>query len=149
MKTITKSIKITEDQEKHLLSKYKNVNQGVQECIRKDQYPNNDIETLKYIRAFSRIELKGKFTEKEWLFFIDILNGVITEPRFRCYTLANDCQDAERFDGTATRWEVDLSALLSKIEKLTGAQVEAIYTYAEEFWNSDNRDLEKTVNELV
>lgn len=147
----TKTIRITENQEQHLLSKYKNVNQGIQECVRNDQFPGRDVEILKYIRAYSKKELKGKFTQKEWMFFIDSLNGSITEGKFRCNagTLIYHSQDAEEFDGTATKWGVDLAILSNKIHLLTGAQVEALYTLVEEFWSKEDRDLENAATELI
>ncbi|MHC1781035.1 MAG: hypothetical protein AB9922_12450 [Bacteroidales bacterium] len=154
MKTITKSIKITEDQEQFLISNFSNVNQGVKACIEKVRIPdyNEDKDVLKQIRLYSRRELKGKFTREEWLFFIDSLNGSLTEARFRCNAgaLMYHCHDAAELEGTANKWGVDLPVLLEKIQKtLTGAQVEALYTFIEGFWNKEDRDLEKTANELV
>lgn len=35
-----------------------------------------------------------------------------------------------------------LNILVSKVQQLTGAQIEALYTFVEEFWNDENRDLE-------
>jgi hypothetical protein len=147
----TKSIRISEEQEQYLLSKFKNINQGIQECIHNDQYPGRDVETLKYIRAYSKKELKGKFSREEWMFFIDSLNGSITEGMFRCNSgaLIYHSQDAQEFDGTATKWDVDLPALIAKIQLLTGAQVDSLYTFVEEFWEKEDRDLEKTATELV
>ncbi|MDZ4059421.1 MAG: hypothetical protein U1D64_05185 [Bacteroidales bacterium] len=147
----TKSIRISESQEQHLLAKYKNVNQGIQECIHKDQFPDRDAETLKYIRGYSKKELKGKFSREEWMFFLDSLNGSITEGMFRCNSgaLIYHSQDAEEFDGTATKWNVDLPALIAKIQLLTGAQVDSLYTFVEEFWEKEDRDLEKTATELI
>lgn len=146
-----KSIRISEAQEQYLLSKYKNVNQGIQECIHNDQFPGRDAETLKYIRAYSRKELKGHFTREEWMFLIDSLNGSVTEGMFRCNTgaLVFHSKDAEEFEKTATKWDVDLPALVEKIEFLTAAQVEALYTFVEEFWEKEDRDLEAAATELV
>lgn len=148
---ITKSIKITENQEKYLLDNYKNVNQGVQECINHDMSPGNESETLKYIRSYSRRELNGKFSSKEWMFFFDSLNGSIIDSMFRCNAnaLAYHCQDAEQFDGTASKYGIDLSELIEKCKGLTGAQVDALYTFVEEFWNTEDRDLEKYSTILV
>ena len=147
----TKSIRISEDQEQYLLSKFKNVNQGIQECIHNDQYPGRDVETLKYIRAYSKKELKGKFTREEWLFFLDSLNGSITEGMFRCNAgaLVYHSQDAQEFDETSTKWDVDLSVLVEKIQLLTAAQVEALYTFVEDFWAKESGDIEKTATELI
>ena len=148
---ITKTIKITEQQEKFLLENYKNVNQGVSECINKMQFPDDSqAESLRYIKLYSRNELKGKFTKEEWYFFFDSLNGSIIDGMFRCNAgaLVAHCEDAEQFESTATRHNVDLPGLLKKCETLTGAQVDALYTYVEEFWNNEDRNLEKAATEL-
>jgi hypothetical protein len=147
---ITKSIKITESQEKYLLDNHKNVNQGIQNCINNAMFPGLDIEILKYIRNYSRKELKGKFTKEEWYFFFDSLNGSIIDAIFRCNVgaLAAHCEDAEAFEGAAKRYNVDITELIEKCKTLTGAQVDALYTFVEEFWNDENRDLEKYSKEL-
>lgn len=148
---ITKTIKITESAQEFLLKNYKNVNQGIQECIHGVMYPPADKEIIRYIRAYSKKELKGKFTREEWLFFFDSLNGSIVDGMFRCNAgaLIVHSQDAQEFEGTATKWNVDLQALIEKIKLLTGAQVDALYTFVEEFWNNEERDLEKSATELV
>lgn len=148
---ITKTIKINESQEKFLLDNYKNVNQGIQECINSAMYPGNDLDILKYIRAYSRKELKGRFSKEQWLFFFDSLNGSIIDGMFRCNVnaLIIHCEDAEEFEGTARKYNIDLSELVEKCKGLTGAQVDALYTFVEEFWNDENRDLEKYSTLLV
>ena len=85
------------------------------------------------------------------MFFIDSLNGSITEGMLRCNAgaLVYHSQDAQEFDGTATKWGVDLPLLIEKIEYLTAAQVEALYTFVEEFWEKEDRDLEAAATELV
>lgn len=147
---ITKSIKITENQEKFLLDNHKNVNQGIQNCINEAMFPGNELDILKYIRAYSRKELKGKFTKEEWCFFFDSLNGSIIDAIFRCnaVALAAHCEDAEAFDSTARKYDINISELIEKCKTLPGAQVDALYTFVEEFWNDEKRDLEKYSKEL-
>lgn len=148
----TTAIRLQEDQKIFLQQNYKNISDGVRECIDAARLPkdNESKELLNLIRQYSKRELKGVFTKKEWQFFFDSLNGTITDPKYRLSadTLISHCKDCEEFDGTATKWEVDVNLLEDKISKLTGAQVEAIYTFAEAFWSSDARDLEKWAYEL-
>lgn len=141
---ITKAIKISEEQERYLLENYKNVNQGIQACISKAMTPDSDLETLRYIRTYSRAELSGKFSQQEWYFFFDSLNGSLVDGMFRCNAgaLVAHCEDAEKYDHTATKYKLDLNVLASKVQQLSGAQIEALYTFVEEFWNDENRDLE-------
>ena len=148
---ITKTIRITEQQAEYLLESFENVNKGVSACIDKVRFPDEQSEVLRYIRMYSRKELQGKFTKEEWYFFFDSLNGSITDGMFRCNAgaLVAHCEDAEQFESTATRHNVDLLELLKKCNTLTGAQVDALYTFVEEFWNNENRDLEKAATELI
>ncbi len=150
MKYITKTIRITRDQELFLISGYKNINQGVLSCIDQVRKDANGA-TLELIRQYSIAEIKGKFSREEWLFLIDSLNGTITTDRFRCIpsVLAAHCEDAAGLDGLDSKWDVDMATLLSKITTLTSAQLDAIYSYIEEFWDSEERDLEKTATQLV
>ncbi len=148
---ITKTIKIEESQEKFLLKNYKNVNQGVQACIEKAMYPSNDESTLRYIRSYSKKELRGKFTKEEWFFFIDSLNGSIVDSLFRCSldALIVHCSDSEELDGTASKYELNFEKLISKCKTLTGAQIEALYTIVEEFWDKEDKDLHQYVDAVM
>ena len=67
----------------------------------------------------------------------DSLNGTIITPEFRCNTggLIASVEDSNDFDNLAAKWKVDVGALIEKIKKLTGAQVDAIYSRIESFWN--------------
>ncbi|WP_446787448.1 hypothetical protein [Macellibacteroides fermentans] len=141
---VTKTIRITEGQEKFLLSNYKNVSEGISDCINKSMIPSEGEELLKLLKAYSLNELKGKFTPNEWKFFADSLNGTMVDGMFRCNVgaLVAHCEDSERFEGTASRWEVSVPDLTEKINKLGGAQVEALYTRVESFWDNP-KDLEE------
>lgn len=141
---VTKSIRITEGQEKFLLSNYKNVTEGISDCINKAMIPSEDEELLKLLKAYSLNELKGKFAPNEWKFFADSLNGTIVDGMFRCNVgaLVAHCEDSEQFEGTASKWDVSVPGLTEKINKLGGAQVEALYTRVERFWD-DPKDLEE------
>jgi hypothetical protein len=127
------SIRLPEQQTNYILENYKNINFGIVSIV----------DALQIIRKYSLSEIKGVFTPGEWSFFADSLNGTITDGIFRCSkeALIYHCQDAEQLDGTASKWDVDLAQLTAKIEKLTGAQVEALYFRIEQFWEGENRDL--------
>ncbi len=128
------TVYLPEDQAKYIQENYKNQNYGIIAAI----------EALMTIRKYSTNELKGIFTPAEWSFLVDSLNGTMTRDSFRCNVgaLVHHCQDAEELDGTASKWNVDLSQLTAKIEKLTGAQVEALYFRIESFWEDEERDLD-------
>ena len=102
-------------------------------------------ETLRKIRQVSTGELKEKFTKEEWQFFADSLNGMAITESFRCNNgvLWANCEDAERFDGTGSKWKVDMDGLKAKVLSLTGAQVDALYARVESFWDNPDRDLDE------
>jgi hypothetical protein len=129
------TVYLPEDQAKYIQENYKNQNFGIITAI----------EALMTIRKYSLNEIKGIFTSGEWSFFADSLNGTMTTDSFRCNAgaLAYHCRDAEELDGTATKWKVDIEALAGKVEKLSAAQVEALYFRIENFWDSEGKNLEE------
>lgn len=57
--------------------------------------------------------------------------------------LALQCQDADKLDDLGEKWEIDVLDLMDKIKDLTAAQVDAVYFRVEQFWNSEDKDLEE------
>lgn len=147
---VTKTIRISEDQAQFLTANFKNISAGITECIEAKRIPSTEDDTLKYIRLYSIKELKAKFIPSEWLFFADSLNGSMVEGMFRCNqsALIAHCEDAQLYEYTADKYKIDLPALLDKIKVLTGAQVDALYSHVEGFWNTENGDLNIWSTEL-
>lgn len=81
-------------------------------------------------------EIKGMFTEAEWKFFADSMNGIMIDEtlRYSAQNLAYHNEDAQTYDKTADKWEVDLIELNKKVLALTSAQVDAVYRRIERFW---------------
>ena len=113
----------------------------------KSQYDslNSDIvsaiQRLKTIRLVAMGEIKGLFSKEEWMFLIDSMNGTMTDELFCCNVggLVAHCEDAERFEDTATRYGVDLGSLSKKIKTLRGANIEAIYYRVSQFWDNPQK----------
>lgn len=82
-------------------------------------------------------EIKGMFTEAEWKFLADSMNGIMIDEtlRYSAQNLAYHNEDAQTYDKTADKWEVDLIELNKKVFALTSAQVDAVYRRIERFWN--------------
>jgi len=58
--------------------------------------------------------------------------------------LALQCQDADnKLDDLGEKWEIDVLDLMDKIKDLTAAQVDAVYFRVEQFWNSEDKNLEE------
>lgn len=140
MKTLQKSIRITDEQEQYINSQGQNFNDGLSKII----------ERYMYIDKYSKNELKGKFTPAEWNFLADSLNGSIIDGMFRCNqgALIAHCEDAETFEGTAKKWNVSIADMSEKIKTLFGAQINALYCHVEKFWDDENRDIEFWSKEL-
>ena len=129
------TVYLPEDQAKYIQENYKNQNYGITAAI----------EALMTIRKYSTNELKGIFTPAEWSFLADSLNGTMTDGSFRCNAgaLAYHCLDADKLDGLGAKWEIDVLELMDKIKDLTAAQVDAVFFRVEQFWNSEDKDLEE------
>lgn len=103
----------------------------------------SELSYLRRIRQVSLGELKGLFTNEEWMFLADAFNGTMTDETFCSNTGAfiAACEDAEKFDGTASKYGVDFPEFRKKCEQLRGANVESIYSRISDFWNHPEMDL--------
>lgn len=95
------------------------------------------LEELTLLQTNATNEIKNTFTQNEWKYIVDALNGSLAMGSFRYYksVLIATLEDAERFDGLCAKWEVNLQELTSKINSLHGANIDAIYTRVEQYWN--------------
>lgn len=107
----------------------------------------NLLDNVRYSRAYSLSELKGRFTSGEWKFLADSLNGIMVNDQFRYNNraLIAHCEDSEQLEGTASKWNVNLEILSPKISTLAASQVEALYSRVEQYWRNPI-DLEKWAN---
>lgn len=101
------------------------------------------LEKAMFIESYSMDEIKGKLTEQEWKYLADSLNGTLALGSFRYSSsvLAAGVEDSDRLDGLGSKWGVDVKVLTGKLLSLTAAQIDAIYTRVEEFWNNPKMDL--------
>lgn len=129
------TVYLTEEQTRYIKDNYDNQNVGI----------INALDALIMIRTYSLSEIKGCFTPGEWSFLADSLNGTMTDGSFRCNAgaLAYHCLDADKLDGLGAKWEIDIQELMHKIKDLTAAQVDAVYFRIEQFWNSEDKNLEE------
>lgn len=88
------------------------------------------------LNMLSRNELKGKFTPGEWKALADTLNGLLVEGQFRYVpsVLVANLEDGDLYEGLSEKWGIDLNALCEKVESLTAAQLDALYSRVESFW---------------
>lgn len=104
----------------------------------------NLVSQMQRHERYADVELRGRFTAEEWKFLADSLNGtmVLDDFRFSASALVAHNQDSQLYDGTASRWGIDIDKLNSKCNSLTAAQVEALYRRVERFWNHPETNLE-------
>lgn len=96
----------------------------------------SELNSLERIRLVSLGEVKGMFTPQEWIFIADAFNGTLMDSVLRANVgvFIASCEDAERFEGKATLHQIDLEKFLNKVRSLRGANIEAIISRVEEYW---------------
>ena len=97
------------------------------------------VDAITRLRVHERCadqEIRNTLTPAEWSFLADSLNGLNPEGfRFDKHALILHCQDSETYDGTATRWGVDIRTLCEKLDEFTAAHVDAVYRRVQRFWD--------------
>lgn len=123
----TVTLRLPEDLVKYITRNGDSINQAVV----------SELSYLRRIRQVSLGELRGLFTSEEWMFLADAFNGTMADDLFCANKGAfiAACEDAEKLDGTASKYGVDFPDFRKKCEQLKGANVEAIYSRILEFWN--------------
>lgn len=139
MATRTISLRLPEDLLENLSKSGDSINQTV----------IKEFNALKRIRLVSMGELKGIFSPNEWIFLADVFNSVRVEDVFRTNVgvMIATCEDAEKFEGAASKHNVNLSDFIEKVKKLHGANIESIITRIEDYWNcKDGIDTQEWAN---
>ncbi len=95
--------------------------------------------------------LKGIFTANEWVFIADAFNGLIIDDSLCSVGMfIATCEDAEQYEGAATRHSVDMKAFIRKAERLNPEQLDVLLTRVEDFWeHSHETDLLAWANALA
>lgn len=98
----------------------------------------NVIRKVIALEQVSSNDLRGIFTPQEWIFFVDSLNGTMVTDSFRYSkdALKYHNEDAEQYESKATSNSVSVAEINAKVDKLSGAQVEALYRRVERYWEN-------------
>lgn len=95
---------------------------------------------------FADMEIRGRFTPAEWKYLADIFIAKVEIPieqRYSVTQMVEQIHSIELKTHKAKKWEVDAASIMSRIENLSAAQVEAIYRRIEIFWiHAEKMDLE-------
>lgn len=136
MATKNVTLRMPEEMTEYLLLNYNSINQAV----------ITEISYLRRIRQVSLGEIKGLFSETEWVFMADVFKGTIIDDVFCANVSAfiAACEDAEKFDHAASVLHIDFNRFLEKIRSVKGANIEAIYSRIKYYWNhSDSLEISK------
>lgn len=98
-------------------------------------------------------ELAGIFTANELSYMVDIANATMFDPTFASQkvSLIASVEDSDRYEGTATKWNVDLKQLLSKVDKLTAAQCFFLQRETYLYWYGTDKpgNLDEFINQFL
>lgn len=146
-KTNTKSIRISPQSDAELKKLYGSAYAGGTRAT----------EAFLWLRRYTLKGLKGKLTRNELSALTDIQNGLIFEEQFAVNHSAFIAQieDSDWFDHIGERWQVDVKALIKKVEQMTTCEIFFLQEEIDRFWNvekafgSPNPDLEKFLGTLT
>lgn len=130
MATRTVNLRLPEELVEYLTRNNDSINQAV----------IAELNALRRIRTVAMGELKGLFTSQEWMFLADTFNGTLIDDVF-CANVGAfiaGCEDAEQYEGTASKWKVDFPLFIAKVKTLHGANIEAIYSRIKDYWEHCN-----------
>lgn len=129
-KNITVCIPI--DMYDEMLAKDTSISQQLVELGKKD----------KLIKRLSAIELRGKFTTKEWMAIADAMKDILIEgaSRYNSSLLVIEVEDKALYDGLEQKHGINVRNLTEKLSTLTAAQTYALIDKIEYFWSHDGVD---------
>lgn len=96
------------------------------------------IDKVRTIEKYADRDIQGVFSEEEWKYLADSLNGTFVDGDFRYSkgALIAGVEDSATYDGLDKKWGVELDVLRNKINGLSSSAIEAIYRRVEDFWKN-------------
>lgn len=93
--------------------------------------------------------MKGYFTRNELTGLTAIQNGIALEPRYQANPgmFIAHTEDGEKFEAMSRRYDFDWMSFIEKVRRLNPAQVYFLQEEIDRFWNDENRDLVKFLDE--
>jgi hypothetical protein len=93
-------------------------------------------------------------SREELFYMFDMLNGaIITDDEFSNNRLAgflsHYVEEADRWDSLGEKWQVDPDKLVKKIMSLPYPTLKKVVTSIVLFWEKNEGDLNKAVNEIL
>jgi hypothetical protein len=85
--------------------------------------------------GIAKYELRGYLTLSEAWYILDITNSFLYTGEDPKSCLLSSIQDADLYEQTGSKWEVNITEFLQKIKDLSSFQCHVLYLMAEEFWS--------------
>lgn len=103
------------------------------------------IDKVKTIDKYADRDIQGVFSESEWKYLADSLNGTMVEGDFRFMkgALVAGVEDSATYDNLDKKWGVSVKTLSDKINALSSSAIEAIYRRVENFWKNSTLSMEE------
>lgn len=94
------------------------------------------IRDVHYNLLRTRQEVESLFSESEWMYLRDMLNGSLAIPgiSYKAYLTAQ-VEDANIYDGLGAKWELDIPTLAKKVTNLTEFQAYTVTKIVHARWN--------------
>lgn len=99
-------------------------------------YINKALRQLMMIRNYSTEEMVHYFEPEEWKFLVEVLKDrkILNEDRCRSFALCTIIKEYMLYNNKQD-CDIDIIKLNEKIEPLTAAQIDAIYSRIEDYYN--------------
>lgn len=105
----------------------------------------NLIDKVRTIEKYADRDIQGVFSEEEWKYLADSLNGTFVDGDFRFSkgALVAGVEDSATYDNLDKKWGVDVKILTYRINGLSSSAIEAIYRRVGDFWKNSSQSLEE------
>lgn len=123
------TVRIPADMYDEMAANETSISQQLVELCKKDRL----------VTRLSEIELRGRFTTKEWMTIADAMNGIAIEgaSRYNASLLVMEVEDKALYEGLEEKHGVNIRNLSEKLATLTAAQTCALISKIERFWSHD------------
>lgn len=123
------TVRIPADMYDEMAANETSISQQLVELCKKDRL----------VTRLSEIELRGKFTTKEWMTIADAMYGITVDGanRYNASLLVMEVEDKALYEGLEEKHGVNIRNLSEKLATLTAAQTYALIGKIEKFWAHD------------
>jgi hypothetical protein len=124
----TTSFRASDEAKKQLSALHSSVSAGAERAI----------DCYLALRSRSLHEIKGKFSRGELSYLVDMMNGTMLEVQFAVNPSVQIAaiEDADKYEGLAAKWGVNLPVMIDKFMELNSAQCLFLIEEIKMFWEN-------------